>query len=75
MSMFEVGNGDYPYAFVADSGIVLYVALELGILIMWSNLGLKFCDFVLTATLRYVSIKLRIRHNTRAYISLQISTS
>ena len=31
--MFEVGNGDCPHAFVANSGIVSYVALELGILI------------------------------------------
>ena len=65
LSIFEVGNGDYPNAFVADSGMVLYVALELGI----------FCYFVLTETLRYVSIELRIRHSIRAYILLKISTS
>ena len=48
MSMFEVVNGDYPHVFVAGSGIVFYVVLELGILSTRSNLRLKFCDFVLT---------------------------
>ena len=34
ISMFEFDNGDCPRVFVADSEIVSYEALKLGILIM-----------------------------------------
>ena len=44
------GNGDTNVAlmpFAAKCGIISYVSLGLGILIMWSNLRLRFCDFIL----------------------------
>ena len=63
MSMFEFGNGYCPHAFVTVPGIVLYMVLGLGILILWSNLRLRFYDFVLTETLSFAYIELRTRHN------------
>ena len=48
MIMFDVDNGNCPYTFVADSRIVSHVVLELQILIVRSNLWLRFCDFVVT---------------------------
>ena len=63
MSMFDFSNGYCPHAFVTVPGIVLYMVLGLGILILWSNLRLRFYDFVLTETLSFAYIELRTRHN------------
>ena len=41
MIMFEAGNGDSHNSFVADSGIISYVVLELGIINIKLCIGLK----------------------------------
>ena len=63
MSMFEFGNGDCSHAFVTVPGVVLYMFLGLEILIVWSNLRLRFYDIVLTETLSFADIELRTTHN------------